>query len=194
MLGIMASINQKAFTWREAALVVDSGIDTCMGGFVGIWLSCEIVAALIAVYGSGMVNCCFCRCFCRVAFPSVVFRPKMLGIMVGMTRETVLRLHMAALSSTWQWHLHGWFCWFDAVRAGVPSLVGRPAAKSSWPRSWAAAWFGRFAGEDAHLLNKTSSGDQRVIGIKINHHPIWSGDHAALMRKAIRQMRDYQIA
>ena len=28
--------------------------------------------------------------------------------------------------STWQWHVHGWFCWFDAVRAVFTSLVGRP--------------------------------------------------------------------
>ena len=50
-------------------------------------------------------------------------------------------------------------------------------------------------GEDAQIfLNKTGSGDQQVIGIKINRHPIWPEDHAALMQKAIRQMRDHQIA
>ena len=54
----------------------------------------------------------------------------MLVIMVGMTRGTLLRLHMAALSSTWHWHVHGWFCWFDAVRAVFTALVGRPAVES----------------------------------------------------------------
>ena len=39
-------------------------------------------------------------------------------------------LVIMALSSTWQWHVHGWFCWFDAERAVFTSLVGRPAAKS----------------------------------------------------------------
>ena len=34
----------------------------------------------------------------------------------------------AARRRHWQWHVHGWFCWFDAVRAVFPSLVGRPMA------------------------------------------------------------------
>ena len=59
------------------------------------------------------------------AFPSVVFRPKMLGTMAGIGHYWA---HTAALSSTWHRHVHGWFCWFDAVRAVFSSLVGRPAA------------------------------------------------------------------
>ena len=52
------------------------------------------VAVLPSVDGSGMVNGWFCWCSCRVAFPSVVVRPKMLCIMAGMDQKDI---HAATL-------------------------------------------------------------------------------------------------
>ena len=57
------------------------------------------------------------------------------------------------VSSTWQWHLHGWFCWFDAVRAvsfacrqaPLPSLHGRALRQLHG--------LAGFAGDNAHHVS-----------------------------------------
>ena len=63
----------------------------------------------------------------RAVFSSVVARPEMLGVMVGMDqKDSIPRDGGYARRRLLQWHVHGWFSWYFSPRNGFLSVVGKP--------------------------------------------------------------------